>query len=108
MRQAAFGLIGLTLMFIVAYMDYKFIESFTIPLYLLTLALLGIVLVVGHEANGAQRWINLGFIPLQPSELTKLTLIVVLAKLLSDHKSQLHKVKWFAFAGVLTLIPAVL
>src|SRR6476646_10804049 len=50
MRQAAFGLIGLTLMFIVAYMDYKFIESFTIPLYLLTLALLGIVLVVGHEA----------------------------------------------------------
>src|SRR5436309_2126674 len=107
-RQATYGLIGLTLMFVVAHMDYRFIESFTIPLYFITLGLLGFVLFLGHEANGAQRWINLGIIPLQPSELTKLTLIVVLAKLFTDHKAQLRKVKWFVFAALLTLIPAAL
>jgi rod shape determining protein RodA len=107
-RQTVYGLIGLTLMFVVAYMDYRFIESFTIPLYFVTLGLLGYVLFLGHEAHGAQRWINLGLIPLQPSELTKLTLIIVLAKLLSDHKAQLDKVKWFAFAGVITVIPAAM
>ena len=102
------GLIGLTLMFIVAFMDYSFIESFTLPFYFGTLGLLGVVLWLGHEANGSQRWINLGFFPLQPSELTKLGIIIVLAKLLSDHKTELGKVKWFGLAGIVTLVPAVL
>jgi len=108
MRQGAFGLIGLVLLLALAYMDFRFLESFTIPIYLGTLGLLGIVLWIGHEEHGSQRWINLGFIPLQPSELAKLTLIVVLAKLLSTHKDELHRLKWFIAAGVITLIPATM
>ncbi len=107
-RQATFGLAGFVLMFVIASLDYSFIESFTLPFYLGTLGLLGVVLLLGHEANGAQRWINLGVFPLQPSELTKLVIIIVLAKVLADHKSQLDKVKWFGFAGIITLIPATL
>ncbi len=107
-RQATFGLAGFVLMFVIASLDYSFIESFTLPFYLGTLGLLGVVLLLGHEANGAQRWINLGVFPLQPSELTKLVIIIVLAKVLADHKSQLDKVKWFGFAGIITLIPAIL
>jgi rod shape determining protein RodA len=107
-RQAGFGIIGLVLMFGVSRLDYRFLESFTVPIYLLTLALLGVVLVIGHVSNGSQRWINLGFFPLQPSELAKLMLIVVLAKLLSTHKEELRKPRWFLAAAIVTGVPMVL
>ena len=108
MRQAAFGLIGMVLLLGLAYVDFRFLESFTIPIYLGTLGLLAIVLWIGHEAHGSQRWINLGFIPLQPSELAKLTIIVVLAKLLSAYREELHRLKWFIASGIVTLIPATM
>jgi rod shape determining protein RodA len=107
-RQAVYGVIGLLLMFGVSRIDYRVLESFTLPIYFLTIGLLGVVLVVGHIAGGSQRWINLGFFPLQPSELTKLTLIVVLAKLVANHRAELHKFKWFIAAGMVTLVPMAL
>jgi rod shape determining protein RodA len=107
-HQALFGLVGLVLMLIVIRFDYRFLDSFTVPFYLGTLGLLGVVLVTGHIAHGSQRWINLGFFQLQPSELSKLTLVLVLAKLLSSHQAELGKVKWFVLAGVLTAVPAAL
>ena len=107
-RQAAFALVGLVLLLGMAYIDYRVLESFTLPFYLGTLALLGVVLLLGNEAHGSQRWINLGFFPLQPSELSKLTLIVVLAKLLADHKQHLHKARWFVLAGLTVFLPAAL
>ena len=70
-RQAAFGITGLILMFGISRFDYRFMESFTVPIYLLTIALLCVVLVTGHIANGSQRWINLG-IRIQPSEIGKI------------------------------------
>ena len=108
LRQAVYGVAGLVLLLVVAYIDYRFFESFTIPFYLLTLGLLAFVMWMGHEAHGSQRWINLGIFPLQPSELSKLTLIIVLAKLLSDHRGELHKLKWYLAAAVVTLVPAAL
>ena len=108
MRQAMFGLIGLVMLFGICFIDYRVLESFTLPVYVVTLGLLGAVLWIGNEAHGSQRWINLGPIPLQPSELAKLTTILVLAKFLSDRKGELGKIKWFVAAGVITLIPAAL
>lgn len=108
MRQSVYGLIGLILLLGLAYTDYRFLESFTAPFYVLTIGLLGFVLWMGHEAHGSQRWINLGVIPLQPSELAKLTTIVVLAKLLAGHVEEAGKLKWFVFAGLVTLVPATL
>jgi rod shape determining protein RodA len=108
LRQSIYGVAGIVLLLVVAYVDYRFLESFTIPFYFVTLGLLGVVMWMGLEAHGSQRWINLGFFPLQPSELSKLTLIVVLAKLLSDHRHHLNKLKWFIAAAVITLVPAAL
>ena len=72
---------------------------------MLTIGLLGLVFLIGHEAHGSQRWIPLGFFPLQPSELSKLTLVIVLAKLLSDHKDELGKLMGKIQQKGLTLIP---
>ncbi|MEO8286450.1 MAG: rod shape-determining protein RodA [Chloroflexota bacterium] len=107
-KQAIYGAIGFVLMLVVLRMDYRFLESFTLPFYFGTLALLGLVMLLGVNNFGSQRWLQLGFIPLQPSELAKLSLIVMLAKVLSDHEKELHKVKWFVLAGILTLIPAAI
>lgn len=107
-RQSVYGVIGLVLMFGISRMDYRFLESFTLPVYVLTVGLLAVVLIVGHVAGGSQRWINLGFFPLQPSELAKLSLVIVLARLLSSHAPELGRVKWFVAAGILTAIPMAL
>ncbi len=54
------------------------------------LLLLVAVLVVGRGDN-VKRWIDLGFIDIQPSEYAKLTLIIILARLLSEKEGQLGK-----------------
>ncbi|MEO6458617.1 MAG: rod shape-determining protein RodA [Chloroflexia bacterium] len=107
-RQAIYGVICIVLMLLISRIDYRFLESFTLPLYLFTLGLLGVVMLLGTIAYGSQRWINLGLFPIQPSELTKLIIIVVLAKFLSDRARELHKVKWFIAAGIITAIPAAI
>jgi rod shape determining protein RodA len=65
-------------------------------------------MVLGVIAHGSQRWINLGLFPIQPSEIAKLTLIIVLAKILADHERDLHRLKWFVLCGIITLVPAAI
>jgi rod shape determining protein RodA len=108
LRQSIYAAVGIVLMLIISRINYRFLESFTLPLYLGTLGLLGLVMVLGVIAHGSQRWINLGLFPIQPSEIAKLTLIVVLAKVLSDHERELHRLKWFLVCGVLALVPAAI
>ena len=73
-----FGL-GLFLMFVVAFVPIYFWRNMALLAYAGAFALLLVVEVAGDTAGGAQRWINLGFMRLQPSELMKITLVMVLA-----------------------------
>jgi rod shape determining protein RodA len=107
-KQTIFAVVGLTLMLIITRFDYRFLESFTLIFYIVTLGLLLLVMVQGVISFGSQRWLNLGFIPIQPSELAKLSLIVMLAHLLSNHEKELGKLKWFLAAGILTAVPAII
>jgi rod shape determining protein RodA len=107
-KQAIFAVVGIGLMFAITRLDYRFLESFTWPFYVATLALLLLVMVQGVMNFGSQRWLNLGIIPIQPSELAKLSLIVMLARVLSEHEKELGKVKWFLLAGALAGIPAAI
>ncbi len=71
------GIIG---MLIIALIDIKWWYKLTWPIYALGLAMLIFVEVKGHVGMGAQRWINLGFMQLQPSELMKIAVIMALAR----------------------------
>lgn len=64
--------------------NLKILESLSLPLYLFSLFLLLIVLFFGKKVYGAQRWLSIGFISFQPSELIKLSLILYLAKYFKD------------------------
>lgn len=71
----ALGLVAAT---IVARMNYRWLERFALPMFIVAVVLLVLVLVVGVRINGAKRWLDLG-IRFQPSEFAKLALVVALA-----------------------------
>ena len=72
--------IGLVVMMVVALTDVRVWIRIAYPFYGVMLFLLVVVEVMGHIGMGAQRWINLGFFVLQPSELMKIALVLALAK----------------------------
>ncbi len=87
--------LGLALTLLLGQLPLDRLRSFLIPLYVITLVCLFAVKFVGTSALGAQRWLSIGGFNVQPSEIAKLTLILVLASLLERQRftspSQLWK-----------------
>lgn len=71
--------LGMTLMLVVAMVPIWFWRNMAVLAYVLSLVLLIAVEFIGVERNGSQRWLDLGFMDLQPSELAKVTLVMLLA-----------------------------
>jgi rod shape determining protein RodA len=92
---------GLVLMIGLALIDIRFIAKLAWPAYAVALVLLVLVMRVGHVGKGAQRWIELGGLQLQPSELMKIALVLALA-------SWFHRASWERIGNPLFLIPPVL
>lgn len=81
-QMVRFG-VGLCVMMVVAFVDSRLWFKIAYPAYAAGLVLLVIVEIMGHIGMGAQRWINLGFIQIQPSELMKIFVVLVLARYFS-------------------------
>lgn len=77
--QLGFAAIGFVGLFLAIRFDYKWIRKITVPAFLVSIVLLIGVLLYGFAAGVAQRWINLGLFSLQPSEIAKLTVVLMLA-----------------------------
>ena len=80
------GLIGYFLAIIISYIPLERIKNYVIPLYLFSILSLILVYFFGISFYGAQRWLNLGIFTFQPSELAKLSTIMVLAYSLDRKK----------------------
>ena len=80
-KQFDFLCAGAVLLFIFSRIPYRFwVKPWVIPvIYLGNLGLLALTMVLGHEAQGAQRWLQLGPITLQPSEISKIVVIFTMA-----------------------------
>lgn len=79
-RQFARFCVGLVVMLTIALIDIRIWMRYAYVFYAVTLGLLGIVEVAGTVGMGAQRWLNLGYFNLQPSELMKIALVLSLAR----------------------------
>ena len=79
-RHGARLAVGVALMLAIGIVDLRLIYRLAYPAYFFTVALLVVVDIMGEINKGAQRWIDLGFMQLQPSELMKLCLILALAR----------------------------
>jgi rod shape determining protein RodA len=79
-RQLIWLGLGLIAMFAALAFDYHYVDRLAYPFFGVMLVLLLIVDVVGHSGGGSQRWINLGFFRLQPSEPAKVAIVLLMAK----------------------------
>lgn len=98
--------VGLAVAVPLALIDYKIMLKYLRVIYGAMIALLAAVLVLGASAGGAQRWINLGPVQVQPSEFAKLLMVVVLAGYLAKHPVSENKV--FLIALGIVGAPALL
>ena len=79
-RQIFFLVLGLFLMYLTSRIKSTVWYNLAFPLYLVTILLLVLVLVIGLVGNGAKRWISIGPLTLQPSEIAKFTMVLLLCK----------------------------
>jgi rod shape determining protein RodA len=106
LRQTGWLCVGLVVLFLIAGMDYRLLTVITVPFYVALLGLLLVVWAVGTRSGGAQRWLTLGEVFLQPSELIKLAVILVLARYLASQEDKMGRLLTPLGAMVL-LVPAV-
>ena len=85
-RQILWLVIGILAMITVSRIDVGLLKKHTGKACLITLVLLALTLVIGFVGNGAQRWISIGPLTIQPSEIGKLTMTMMMAKYFSDNK----------------------
>ena len=83
-RQAFFALAGLFFMWFVSKIHYKFWYKIFWVLGVVTFGLLGAVALIGTTGGGAQRWLAIGPVTIQPSEIAKFTMVAMTARLLTD------------------------
>jgi cell division protein FtsW len=115
-RQALGAVIGLSVLLAVMKLGYRRLEPLAVPLLLVSLLLLALVQApgIGHAAGGARRWIQLGPVTFQPSELAKISLVLWLARSLAKKQERIrvfsvgflpHLVMLAVFCGLLLLEP---
>lgn len=85
-RQIIWLILGLITMYIASHIKPGFYESLTPIIYVITLILLFLVLVIGLVGNGAKRWISIGPFTIQPSEIAKIAIVLILAKYFKDYE----------------------
>ena len=84
LRQLSFAAINLVLGAFLMRFDYRVLKSLARPLYLFNILMLLAVMLVGKSALGAQRWLQLGPISIQPSEFAKAIMIISLSSFVDD------------------------
>ena len=108
-NQLARFAMGVGLMLFLALIDIRWLMRYAYLFYFGTLLLLIVVDITGHIGMGAQRWINLGFFKLQPSELMKIAMILVLARYFHTSSLQtIESTKGIIAPLLMALFPAAL
>ena len=104
-RQCIYLAVGVVLWFTFIMVDYRWIGLFSLLFYLAVVGVLGLVLVFGPLRNNTHRWIDIGPVSLQPSELGKMAVLFSIAWLASLKRVDVNKIKWISLIALLTVIP---
>jgi rod shape determining protein RodA len=105
LRHIVYASIGAVAMVLLIGLDYRALANVASVLWLTAVAGLAIVLMLGRLAHGAQRWIDLGFFQLQPSEPAKLFVIIALARYFSTRRERIHHFRTVAVSLGIVLVP---
>lgn len=106
-KQAAYGVIGIGLMFLFASIDYRYLQAVVWPLYTIgILLLLAVQSPLGVTVGGAQNWFDVGFTYIQPSEFTKITTILALSAFVASQGEEMRRLSNFVIAGMIVGLPS--
>jgi rod shape determining protein RodA len=106
--QLTRAVIGLVTMVLVAAFDYRYYASLHKFLYVVMLVLLGTLFIAAELTAGTLRWLDFRLFPVQPSEIAKIVVIIVTAKILADRDGEMNKFRNLLLSIVVTIPPLVL
>ena len=98
--------LGVLAMAVISLIDYKWVLSLYWPIYGLNIIMLATVLLFGETRNNATRWLKLGFVQFQPSDLTKILMILFYAKFLMEREETIKNPKTI-IQGVALILPSL-
>ncbi len=108
MKQCVGLVLAVGVMVVVSLFDYTWVLKFYWLMYFFNIALLLAVKLVGDDGKGATRWVEIAGIRFQPSELTKIILILFTAKLIFMYKDKINSWKFLLVLGGLLGVPVML
>ena len=102
-RQAAFAAVGLCLMFFISKIDYHFWRKFAWAIFFISTLLLIVLLALPPMVSGmdVKRWIVIGPLNFQPSEIAKFSIILLFSSLIAAHQHEMKGFKFILFLGLI-------
>ncbi len=108
-KQVVYIIAGLVLMFVVTHMDYHALMQRVYPMYIASVVLLFVVLVIGKRAFGSTRWIVLpAGVHLQVSEFAKIAVVLLVARFLSEIRTEILETRDLLKLAGMVLVPMAL
>lgn len=95
--------VSLVVILLAAWVDYHYWFSLSNLMYWIAIALLLVIFAIGTVSFGAARWIQTGLFNIQPSEIAKIVMIIVLAAYFSRHKDSPRDLRWIAQSFIMTM-----
>jgi len=102
-RQTTFALLGVGLIIIMAAIDYHYWGSLARFMYIFAIISLAVIYIYGSARFGSARWFDTGVILIQPSELVKILMIMVLADYFAKNIDKPHDLRWVASSFIMTM-----
>lgn len=102
-RQTTFALLGVGLIILMAAIDYHYWGSLARFMYIFAIISLAIIYIYGSARFGSARWFDTGVILIQPSELVKILMIMVLADYFAKNIDKPHDLRWVASSFIMTM-----
>ncbi len=107
-KQLMWISICLIIFFAVSILEYRFIFDLAIPLYFISLLLLILVLFFGQEVNNHSSWFNFFGLKFQPSEFSKFSTALLLAKVFDSSSIKLNNLKSVFLVSLIFIIPSII
>lgn len=107
-RQIAGFAFGVFLMLVISLFDYSVLLNLYWLMYLFNIVLLAMVIFMGDDSKGAQRWLEIAGIRFQPSEVAKILIILFFAQFIYKHREELNTFKYITLCVALFAVPAFL
>lgn len=107
-KQCAGLVLAVIVMLVVSVFDYTWVLKYYWLMYIFNIGLLLSVRIIGSSSHGAKRWLSIGGFKFQPSELSKLIIILVTAKLISMYKDKINDLRFLIILAIVLCIPVAL